>query len=83
MASNDFDIAITGGTLLTLSANMEIIEDATIGIRDGRIALVDKHRLLSAKKSLTHKAILFYRDWSTRTHTCRWSVSGAWRMICR
>ena len=50
MESNDFDIAITGGTLLTLSANMEIIEDAAIGIRDGRIALVDKHRLLSAKK---------------------------------
>ncbi|HBL53271.1 MAG TPA: amidohydrolase [Syntrophaceae bacterium] len=50
MESNDFDIAITGGTLLTLSANMDIIEDAAIGIRDGRIALVDKHRLLSAKK---------------------------------
>jgi 5-methylthioadenosine/S-adenosylhomocysteine deaminase len=50
MESDDFDIAITGGTLLTLSANMEIIEDAAIGIRDGRIALVDKHRLLSAKK---------------------------------
>lgn len=52
MESNDFDIAITGGTLLTLSANMEIIEDAAIGIRDGRIALVDKHRLLSAKKTI-------------------------------
>ena len=50
MESNDFDIAITGGTLLTLSANMDIIEDAAIGIRDGRIALVDKHRLLSATK---------------------------------
>lgn len=50
MESDDFDIAITGGTLLTLSANMEIIEDAAIGIRNGRIALVDKHRLLSAKK---------------------------------
>ena len=52
MESNDFDIAITGGTLLTLSANMDIIEDAAIGIRDGRIALVDKHRLLSAKKTI-------------------------------
>lgn len=37
-----FDILITGGTLLTLSADMEIIENPVIGIRDGRIALIAK-----------------------------------------
>ncbi|MBP7341150.1 MAG: amidohydrolase [Smithellaceae bacterium] len=41
MPSEHFDLVIAGGTLLTLSADMKIIEDATIGVRDGRIALVD------------------------------------------
>ncbi|MEE9936156.1 MAG: amidohydrolase [Deltaproteobacteria bacterium] len=41
MPSENFDLVIAGGTLLTLSADMKIIEDATIGIRDGCIALVD------------------------------------------
>jgi 5-methylthioadenosine/S-adenosylhomocysteine deaminase len=41
MPSENFDLVIAGGTLLTLSADMKIIEDATIGIRDGGIALVD------------------------------------------
>ena len=68
MESNDFDIAITGGTLLTLSANMEIIEDAAIGIRDGRIALVDKHRLLSAKKIINAQGNLILPG-LVNTHT--------------
>ena len=37
-----FDILITGGTALTLSAEMEVIENPVIGIRGGRIALVEK-----------------------------------------
>lgn len=41
MPSENFDLVIAGGTLLTLSADMKIIEDATIGIRDGCITLVD------------------------------------------
>lgn len=37
-----FDILITGGTALTLSAEMEVIENPVIGIRGDRIALVEK-----------------------------------------
>jgi 5-methylthioadenosine/S-adenosylhomocysteine deaminase len=44
-----FDILITGGTLLTLSADMEIIENPLIGIRDGRIALIEKGDEFSLK----------------------------------
>ncbi|OPY06853.1 MAG: 5-methylthioadenosine/S-adenosylhomocysteine deaminase [Syntrophaceae bacterium PtaB.Bin095] len=40
--SDPFDILITGGTALTLSAEMEVIENPVIGIRDDRIALVEK-----------------------------------------
>lgn len=50
MQSDHFDIVIQGGTLLTMSAKMEIIEDATVGIKDGRIALVDKNRNVPATK---------------------------------
>ena len=37
MAENNWDLAITGGTLLTMSASMDIIEDSIIGIKDGLI----------------------------------------------
>jgi 5-methylthioadenosine/S-adenosylhomocysteine deaminase len=50
MPSRHFDLAITGGTLVTLSSNMDIIENAAIGISGSRIALVDKNRALSADK---------------------------------
>ncbi|HPC86111.1 MAG TPA: amidohydrolase [Smithellaceae bacterium] len=50
MSSHHFDLAITGGTLVTLSAKMDILENASIGIADGRIALVDANRTLSAEK---------------------------------
>ncbi len=50
MQSDHFDIVIQGGTLLTMSAKMEIIEDAAVGIKDGRITLVDKNRNLPALK---------------------------------
>jgi len=50
MQSDIFDMVIQGGTLLTMSAKMEVIEDAVIGVKDGRISLVDQSRLLSAKK---------------------------------
>ena len=43
METNDhFDILITGGTGLTLSERMEVIENPVIGIRGGRIALVEE-----------------------------------------
>jgi imidazolonepropionase-like amidohydrolase len=34
---NKLDIAITGGTLVTMKACMEIIEDSFVGIKDGVI----------------------------------------------
>jgi 5-methylthioadenosine/S-adenosylhomocysteine deaminase len=50
MQSDHLDMVIQGGTLLTMSANMDIIEDAVIGIKNGRITLVDKNRRLTADK---------------------------------
>ncbi len=43
MRENSWDIAITGGTLLTMSAGMEIIEDSIIGIKDGLIVAVGQN----------------------------------------
>ena len=45
-----FDIGIQGGTLLTLSAQMDIIEDASIGIRGNRIVSVNSKSPVSADK---------------------------------
>ncbi|MFO7570017.1 MAG: amidohydrolase [Smithellaceae bacterium] len=42
MEQKPLDIVIEGGTALTLSAGMEIIENALVGIDDGRIVLVRK-----------------------------------------
>jgi 5-methylthioadenosine/S-adenosylhomocysteine deaminase len=50
MQSENFDIVIQGGTLLTMSATMEIIYDATVGIKDGCITLVDTNRRIKAPK---------------------------------
>jgi hypothetical protein len=36
----DIDILITGGTLLTMSDSMDIIENPVIGIRNGKILFV-------------------------------------------
>jgi 5-methylthioadenosine/S-adenosylhomocysteine deaminase len=43
MQDSEWDIAITGGTLLTMSAGMEIIEDPIVGIKDGLIVAVGKN----------------------------------------
>ncbi|HOG11483.1 MAG TPA: amidohydrolase [Smithellaceae bacterium] len=50
MPSPHFDLVITGGTLVTMSAKMEIVENAVIGIADGRIARVGSHLSLSADR---------------------------------
>ncbi|MGD0021805.1 MAG: amidohydrolase [Smithellaceae bacterium] len=42
MQPNEADILIAGGTLLTMSAKMEIMEDSIIGIKDGIIVAVEK-----------------------------------------
>ena len=43
MRENSWDIAIAGGTLLTMSAGMEILEDSIIGIKDGLIVAVGQN----------------------------------------
>jgi 5-methylthioadenosine/S-adenosylhomocysteine deaminase len=43
MQKNNWDILITGGTLMTMSAGMEIIEDSFIGIKDGLIVAVGRN----------------------------------------
>jgi 5-methylthioadenosine/S-adenosylhomocysteine deaminase len=43
MQENNWDILITGGTLMTMSAGMEIIEDSVVGIKDGLIVAVGRN----------------------------------------
>jgi 5-methylthioadenosine/S-adenosylhomocysteine deaminase len=43
MLDNICDIAITGGTLLTMSAEMEIVENSIVGIKDGLIVKVGQN----------------------------------------
>jgi 5-methylthioadenosine/S-adenosylhomocysteine deaminase len=43
MQENNWDIVITGGTLITMSAGMEIIEDSLVGIKDGIIVAAGKN----------------------------------------
>ena len=50
MPSRHFDLAIAGGTLVTMSSDMDIIENASIGISGSRIALVDTNRTLAADR---------------------------------
>jgi 5-methylthioadenosine/S-adenosylhomocysteine deaminase len=40
---NNWDIVITGGTLMTMSTGMEIIEDSIVGIKDGLIVAVGRN----------------------------------------
>lgn len=50
--SEKYDLVIAGGTLLTMSASMEIIEKATVGIQNNHIALVGKNLPVSASKTI-------------------------------
>jgi len=47
---DNFDIVIQGGTLLTMSADMQIMEDAVVGIRGSRIELVATNLRPAANK---------------------------------
>ncbi|MDD4357245.1 MAG: amidohydrolase family protein, partial [Smithellaceae bacterium] len=58
MKAEKFDIAIEGGTVLTMSAKMKIIESATIGIQGNIIALVDSNRHIPAHKTIDAKGHL-------------------------
>jgi 5-methylthioadenosine/S-adenosylhomocysteine deaminase len=44
LQENNWDIVITGGMLVTMSAGMEIIEDSFIGIKDGFIVKVGQNK---------------------------------------
>ncbi|HNZ64696.1 MAG TPA: amidohydrolase [Smithella sp.] len=44
MPENKFDIIISGGTLLTMSAGMDIIEDCFVGIQNGTITEIGPRR---------------------------------------
>lgn len=57
MQENNLDIIITGGTLLTMSAGMEIIEDCFVGIKDSIIVAAgaktdSAHTALRAKETI-------------------------------
>jgi len=58
MEKNELDILIEGGTLLTMSDILEVIDDPVIGIKDGKVNFVtrkDIHdsNLYTAKKTLS------------------------------
>jgi 5-methylthioadenosine/S-adenosylhomocysteine deaminase len=44
MQENSLDIIITDGTLMTMSAEMEIIEDSIVGIKNGLIVAVGQNK---------------------------------------
>lgn len=49
----EYDILVSGGLLLTMSKDMEILENSVIGIRDGRIVLIEK---IQKHKAQLHRA---------------------------
>jgi Cytosine deaminase and related metal-dependent hydrolases len=70
----ELDILITGGTLITMSENMEIIEDPAVGIKDGKILFVEKSQaqiseyrakeILDASESIVMPGLI-----NTHTHS--------------
>lgn len=68
MPTRHFDLAIAGGTLVTLSSRMDIIENASIGISGGRIALVDTNRTLAADRIIDARGDLILPG-LVNTHT--------------
>ena len=57
MQENNWDIVITGGTLITMSAGMEIIEDSIVGIKNSIIVAIghngdQKHSAFKAKETI-------------------------------
>ncbi len=58
METEKFDIAIEGGTALTMSAEMEIIENVAIGIQGNLIARVDSNCHIPAHKTIDAKGHL-------------------------
>ena len=69
----DWDMALTGGTLLTMSASMEIIEDSIVGIKDGIIVAVgqksDPQYAASAAKETIDASGCIVMPGLVNTHT--------------
>jgi 5-methylthioadenosine/S-adenosylhomocysteine deaminase len=55
--NNQCDIIIEGGTLLTMSETMDVIDNPVIGIKDGKIAFI-KHGDIDGGNSCTAKEVL-------------------------
>jgi 5-methylthioadenosine/S-adenosylhomocysteine deaminase len=55
--NNRFDIIIKGGTLLTMSATMDLIDNPVIGIRGGKIAFINHGDTDSGNSYTTKKVI--------------------------
>jgi 5-methylthioadenosine/S-adenosylhomocysteine deaminase len=72
--NNRFDIIIEGGTLLTMSETMDVIDNPVIGIRDGKIAFIkrgdiDGGNSCTAKKVLcAHGSLIMPGLINTHTH---------------
>jgi len=88
MQENNWDIVITGGRLMTMSAGMEIIEDSIVGIKDGLVVAVGRnsdqgYAALKTKDTIDASGCIVMPGLvNTHTHL-RWSVSGAWLTTCR
>lgn len=87
MSTEKFDIAIQGGTLLTMSDNMDVIEDAVIGLNGNLIALVERNRKIQADKIInaagclvlpglvnthTHLPMVAFRGMADDLHLMDW-----------
>jgi 5-methylthioadenosine/S-adenosylhomocysteine deaminase len=55
---SELDILIEGGTLLTMSDTMDVIENPAIGIKDGRIAFAVQKKTIPGKDTYTAKTVL-------------------------
>ena len=73
MQENNWDMAITGGTLVTMSAKMEIIEDSLVGIKDGLIVAAggsnDGNRLAFQAKETIDASDCIVMPGLVNTHT--------------
>src|SRR5512137_3156769 len=72
--NNQFDIIIEGGTLLTMSENMDVVDNPVIGIRDGKIAFIrrgsnDGGNSCTAKRVISaHGSLIMPGLVNTHTH---------------
>jgi 5-methylthioadenosine/S-adenosylhomocysteine deaminase len=72
--NNQLDIIIEGGTLLTMSETMDVIDNPVIGIKDGKIAFIkhgdiDRGHSCTAKKVLSaHGSLIMPGLINTHTH---------------